>query len=284
MIVPMPSFAQEGAEYSAMIHVGRCANLGAVAAELADAIFPSGSQVGADDGQNAATSFVTVPVSLDALVTSGHAINVTSGDETVACGEIGGAFNDVGALVIVLKAEAGSDTVGIAYLGPNAVNLLQTDVSLFVAGSPAVSDRIAAESTGPSTGGPTPTPTFEERVADYVPLADVRELAIRPGNLIGSEITFSGTILSIDVAGPGRGFNLGDENPQVYAARLQITVPAPDGTTEVVFIGYDGDTTGMFEGTWVTVYATVVGTQSFENAMGGGITQPLVDAENVLIG
>lgn len=77
---------------------------------------------------------------------------------------------------------------------------------------------------------------------------------------------------------------LGDTNEQPYGVQMQVTVPAPDGTTEVVFVGYDGDTTGMFEGTWVTVYATVVDYQTFENRLGGGVTQPLVAAEYVLIG
>jgi hypothetical protein len=35
----------------------------------------------------------------------------------------------------------------------------------------------------------------------------------------------------------------------------------------------------MFEGTWVTVYGTVEGTQSFTNTLGGDVTQPLVIAD-----
>ena len=76
---------------------------------------------------------------------------------------------------------------------------------------------------------------------------------------------------------------LGDDEPAEYGAQLQIQVPAPDGSLEVIFVGYDGDTEGIFEGTYVTVYGTVVDTQSFENSLGGGVTQPLVDAELVVI-
>jgi micrococcal nuclease len=131
---------------------------------------------------------------------------------------------------------------------------------------------------------PTPTPTFEEIVTQYPPIPDIRELAIRPGSLFGERISFSGTILTIQVAIPGNVFILGDSNPAGYGTAIQVTVPAPDGSTEVIFVGYDGDTTGMFEGTWVTIFGTVVDTQSGENLLGGSITQPLVAAELVLIG
>jgi len=131
---------------------------------------------------------------------------------------------------------------------------------------------------------PTPTPTAEERKAAYVPLADVRELAIRPGGFIGDEIAFSGTILTIQVATPGKVFVVGDNDPQAAEAIFQVQVPTPDGSIETVFVGYDGETTGIFEGTFVTVYGTVIGTQTGTNAFGGTITQPLIIAEFVDIG
>jgi hypothetical protein len=134
-----------------------------------------------------------------------------------------------------------------------------------------------------STVAPTsvPPPSLEQIAASYLPLTDVRELAIRPGNMLGDRVAFSGTIKTINVAGPGMSFTLGDLDPKQYESELQIDVPAPDGTTEYVFVGYDGDTESMFEGTWVTVYGTVKGTQTFQNAMGGAVTQPLVAAELV---
>ena len=49
-------------------------------------------------------------------------------------------------------------------------------------------------------------------------------------------------------------------------------------------VGYDGDTTGMFEGTFVSVYGTVVGVLSGTNAFGGPITDPLVQADLVELG
>lgn len=127
----------------------------------------------------------------------------------------------------------------------------------------------------------TPTPSAEEIKSQYVPLADVRELAIRPGGMMGQKIFFYGTVLSINVASPGRVFVLGDNDPKEYGVEMQVTVSAPDGSTEVVFVGSDGETTGMFEGSWVVVYGTVVDSQTFQNALGGYVSQPLVAAQFV---
>ena len=284
LLAPISTTAQDGSAFPAAVQTGGCEELGETVADLADASLPAGDSVGADDGQTAATSFITVPISFDTLTSSDHAITITSEGETAACGEIGGVLNDTGALVIVLNEENGSDTSGIAYLGVNAADPSLTDVSLFVAGIPAPVSQAAVQASDSENEGPTPTPTFEEEVADYVPLADVRELAIRTGDYLGDEIIFSGTILSIAVAPEGNFYMLGDLDERPYPVQMQVTVPAPDGTTEVVFVGFDGDTTGMFEGTWVTVYGTVVDYQSFENRLGGGITQPLVAAEFVLTG
>lgn len=286
-LIGAPALSQTSSDdaFESAIHTGSCDTTpGEVVAELADASLPSGAPIGADDGQNAATSFITVPISVDRLTSTDHAITISTGGETAACGEIGGVLNEAGALVIVIGEQGGSDVSGIAYLGVNANDPSQTDVSLFVAGVPEPAARdIAVQSTA-GDSGPTPTPTFEEQVAGHVPLADVRDLAIRTGDYFGDKVIFSGTILSIGVAPAGRVYGLGDLDEQPYSAQMQVTVPAPDGTTEVVYVGYNGDTSGMFEGTWVTVYATVVDYQSGINRLGGQIIQPLVSAEYILIG
>ena len=125
---------------------------------------------------------------------------------------------------------------------------------------------------------PTPTPTLEEQLASYTELPDVREVVIRPAGLVGQKFFFYGTLLSISVAPPGRAYNLGDDDSFQSQAQMQVTVAAPDGTTHVVFVGYDGDTTGMFEGSYVVVYGEVAGTQTFMNGLGGVVSQPLVKA------
>jgi len=129
------------------------------------------------------------------------------------------------------------------------------------------------------TVAPTATPDAAEVRAEYPVLSDVREIAIRPGSYIGDEFQFTGRIFGIQVAGPGQIATLGDQRTYQVSVVMQVFVVAPDGTEEPVFIGYDGNTTGMFEGTYVTIYGTVVGTQSGTNGFGGAITQPLVIAD-----
>jgi endonuclease YncB( thermonuclease family) len=129
------------------------------------------------------------------------------------------------------------------------------------------------------TPTPPPTQTPAELRAAYPVLPDVRELAIRPGNLLGDKVAFTGEIFTIQVATPGRIFTVGDVTEVEASAVMQLWVYAPDGTREPVFVAFDGDTSGMFEGTVVTVYGTVVGTQNGTNAMGGEISQPLVTAD-----
>lgn len=188
LLAPPPAIAQEGGAFPATIQVGSCDDDGETIAELASATLPTGNRVGADEGQTAATSFMTVPVSLDALADAAHAVRVTSGGETAACGEIGGVLNDAGALVIVLQEENGSGTNGIAYMGVNAADPAQTDVSLFVAGIPETGAQAVAQENTTETPGPSPTPTFEEQVADYVPLADVRSLRFEPAITLATRL------------------------------------------------------------------------------------------------
>jgi endonuclease YncB( thermonuclease family) len=128
------------------------------------------------------------------------------------------------------------------------------------------------------TPTPAPTPSPAEVRAEYPVLPDVRELAIRPGNMLGERVAFTGSILTIQVAPPGDTFILGDSTTVTGSAAMQVYVVAPDGTQEAVFVVYDGDTSGMFEGTFVTVYGTVEGTQSGTNLMGGEISDPMVKA------
>ena len=53
---------------------------------------------------------------------------------------------------------------------------------------------------------------------------------------------------------------------------MQVTVYAPDGSTEVIYVGYDGDTAGMYENTVVTVYGTPLDSVTFSNSFGGSIS------------
>jgi endonuclease YncB( thermonuclease family) len=129
-----------------------------------------------------------------------------------------------------------------------------------------------------------PNPQTPEQIKAQYEQVDIRDVAIRPSNYFDRKITFAGTVLTIQVAPPGRGYEVGDSDPGFFGTYMQVTVTAIDGTTQVIVVGYNGDTSGMFEGTYVVVYGTVFDTHSGTNAFGGLITQPAVNAEIVELG
>jgi hypothetical protein len=71
-------------------------------------------------------------------------------------------------------------------------------------------------------------------------------------------------------------FNI-DVDPSGFTA-MQIWL---DGGSEAAVIVFQGDSTGIYEGTWITVYGTVEGTFEGTNAFGGTISQPLIRADIV---
>jgi endonuclease YncB( thermonuclease family) len=123
----------------------------------------------------------------------------------------------------------------------------------------------------------------EQVKAQYEPV-DIRDVSVRPGTYLDKKIMFSGSVLSINVARPGYGYEMGDSNPDFYSTSMQVTVAAIDGSTEVINIGYNGDTAGFFEGSYVTVYGRVVDTDTFSNLYGGTVSLPLVAADMVELG
>jgi hypothetical protein len=118
-------------------HSGSCAPLGDVVQPLTDLTAPTGAVVGlADTAHQAETSFTNVPLTLDALLAEDHAINVHLSAEEIgtyiACGDIGGALDANGALVVGLREDSDSGYTGIAFLQP-AADGASTDVSVFIA-------------------------------------------------------------------------------------------------------------------------------------------------------
>ena len=128
---------------------------------------------------------------------------------------------------------------------------------------------------------PTPTMTAQQRLdqqrARYTQLGDARDLEVgRVGR--GDMISFSGTVQNLGIADAGYGFNLGTNSELFVPVSLQIQI---SGTDVWVIVGYDGDVPGVYEGTWITVYGTVRGTECFTNRLGGQVCQPLIEADFV---
>lgn len=124
--------------------------------------------------------------------------------------------------------------------------------------------------TPPPTAVPTipPQPTAVPQLTDTYPaIPDVRELAIGRGFSAGDKLSVSGSVFNIEVDSDG--------------TYMQIWVGAPDGSTEAVMVYYEGDSTGVFEGTWVTAYGTYLGPICGTNAYGGEICQPAILADKL---
>jgi hypothetical protein len=121
----------------AHIHSGICDTLGDVVYPLTNLVAPSGATSGQASAIVAETSFTTVDASLDDLLAGTFAVNVHESVENIgnyiACGDIGGAVDAQGALVIGLRELNNSGFTGIAFLAPNASDASQTDVSVFIA-------------------------------------------------------------------------------------------------------------------------------------------------------
>jgi hypothetical protein len=122
--------------------------------------------------------------------------------------------------------------------------------------------------TPPPTAVPTavPEPTAVPSLTDTYPtVPDVRELAIGRGYTIGDQLSLSGSVFNIEVDSDG--------------TYMQIWVTAPDGSTEAVIVVYEGDSSGVFEGTWVTASGTYFGPVCGTNMMGGEVCQPAILAD-----
>jgi hypothetical protein len=136
MVAAQSPLAAQSAGLDGAVYRGTCDRLIEQANDLTPAVFGTGERRGNSQAVPATSFFATIPVSLDTLLADDHAL-VASNPEggPVACGEIGGALTEDGALFIGLSAEEESGITGIAYLAPSE-EASQTDVSLLIAGEP----------------------------------------------------------------------------------------------------------------------------------------------------
>jgi hypothetical protein len=120
------------------IHAGTCANLETSPRyNLTDLTTPDALVDGFPDATVAESSFTVVNVSLDELLEGDYAINAHPSREEmrpfVACGEIGGALQADGSVVVGIREQNGSGLTGIAFLRPDPSVPDRTQVSVFLA-------------------------------------------------------------------------------------------------------------------------------------------------------
>jgi len=125
------------------IHSGDCDEPGEVIQPLNSLTVPVGDVTGNSDAVVAEAAFTSIPQSLDELLAEDHALKVhLSADQIqtyLACGDIGGAADADGALIVGMKELDDSGYAGIAYLVPAADG--STSVSVMIA-------QVVGEETG----------------------------------------------------------------------------------------------------------------------------------------
>ena len=214
------------------IHSGNCSELGDVVAPLTDLTGGAGDRVGqARRAIAGESSYTSVPMTLDAILTGGHAINAHLSAEEIgtyiACGEIGGRLTDNGALIVGLRQQSGSGYTGIAYLAPGADGA-STDVSVFVAPTQGrARDRAAA--------GAAATPAADEAMATM----EMTEPAETP-----ADASMAGT----PAADTGDDTMMAGEQVPVSLTEFAIDMPTTLTAGEVTFaVTNDGAITHSFE-------------------------------------
>lgn len=119
------------------IHAGTCADLDPNPLfPLENITAPAGEVEGSAEAAQAETSVSTVPATLEDILAADHSINVHLSTEEVqtyiACGEIGGARQGDGSIVIGLREQNDSGFVGVAYLVSNPADPTTTNISIFL--------------------------------------------------------------------------------------------------------------------------------------------------------
>ena len=117
------------------IHAGDCDEPGGVIQPLTSLTVPGGETLGNADAVLAEAAFSNVPQSLDELLAEDHSLKVHLSQAQIqvylVCGDIGGALDADGALIVGLKEQDGSGYAGIAYLVPAANG--STNISVMIA-------------------------------------------------------------------------------------------------------------------------------------------------------
>lgn len=146
--------------------------------ETIASLTPLDSAEGEAQGQGAAieadSSYTTIPIPLESLLSGQSSIVVLlsaeASETVVACGEIGGVVGEDGSLVVKLSERNGSGFTGIAFLAPGDPGT--TGASVFLAGERTVAESrelIAAATPAALEPVPEPTPTAEPvQVVDLV--------------------------------------------------------------------------------------------------------------------
>lgn len=121
---------------------GSCDEPGETIASLTPLEAPEGEAQGQGAAIEAESSYTTIPIPLESLLSGQSSIALLLSEEAsetvVACGEIGGVVGEDGSLVVKLSERNGSGFTGIAFLAPGDPGT--TGASVFLAGQRTVAE------------------------------------------------------------------------------------------------------------------------------------------------
>lgn len=259
-LLTAPGLAQDGSPpRPSHVHSGDCDEPGPVVQGLTALTVPTGPTAGNDEAVLAEAAFSTIPLTLDEMLASDHSLKVHLSAEQIdvylVCGDIGGALDADGALIVGLKEQDGSGYTGIAYLVPGANG---TNISVMIAkvlpggGAGDDSAQAADEQAADDQAGDDQA-ADDQAADDAEPPADDQANAADDGvNVVGVVLTeFEIRMPTVLPAGPTQ---LNITNIGTLPHNLVIEGPGGTGTLNA---NLDPQTSGQLTGDFVPGTYTV---------------------------
>jgi hypothetical protein len=187
-------FGQLVALRPAEVFSGTCDEPGETIATLTPLETPEGEAQGQGAAIEAESSYTTIPIPLESLLSGQTNITVLLSEEAsetvIACGEIGGVLGEGGALVVKLSERNGSGFSGIAFLASGDPGT--TGASVFLAGERTVAEtrELAAAATPEAALEPIPEPTPTAEAVQVVDLVLLEWLIDMPTEIRAGKVNF----------------------------------------------------------------------------------------------
>ena len=186
-------FDQLVAQRPAEVLSGSCDEPGEAIASMTPLEAPEGEAQGQGAAIEAESSYTTIPIPLDSLLSGQASIAVLLSDEAsetvIACGEIGGVLSEGGSLVIKLSERNGSGFTGIAFLAPGDPGT--TGASVFLAGNAPLPRPGSSSPPRPRAAlEPIPEPTPTAEPVQVVDLALLEWLIDMPDEIRAGQVNF----------------------------------------------------------------------------------------------
>ena len=187
-------FGQLVASRPAEVLSGTCDEPGETIATITPLETPEGEAQGQGAAIEAESSYTTIPIPLESLLSGQTTITALLSEEAsetvVACGEIGGVLGEDGSLVVKLSERNGSGFSGIAFLAPGDPGT--TGASIFLAGERTLAEtrELVAAATPEAALEPIPEPTPTAEPVQVVDLVLLEWLIDMPAETRAGQVNF----------------------------------------------------------------------------------------------